>query len=81
MNTIKSILSKTRKRIKKFVEEKIEACKEILSSAQNHLTLGLYEGSGIRRASMSKTYKRLIYGCTLVGLGVGLILSSYLKAS
>lgn len=41
MNTIKSILSKTRKGIKKFVEKKIEACKEILSSAQNRLTLGL----------------------------------------
>ncbi len=41
MNTIKSILSKTRKGIKKFVVEKIETCKEILSSAQNRLTLGL----------------------------------------
>ena len=41
MNTIKSILSKVRKGIKKFVEKKIEACKEILSSAQNRLTLGL----------------------------------------
>lgn len=48
MNTIKSILSKTRKGIKKFVEEKVEACKEILSSAQNRLTIGLvFAGVGV----------------------------------
>lgn len=65
MNTIKSILSKTRKGIKKFVEEKIEACKEILSSAQNRLTLGLMIlGIGVGVG---------------VGLGGTLILSAYMK--
>lgn len=30
-----------RKGIKRYVDEKVEACKEILSSAQNRLILGL----------------------------------------
>lgn len=62
MNTIKSILSKTRKGIKKFVEEKIEACKEILSSAQNHLTLGLMifgVGVGLGGALILSAYMKV----------------------
>lgn len=36
------------KGIKKFVTEKVQACKEILSSARNRLTLGLVIlGAGI----------------------------------
>lgn len=39
---------KVRKGIKKFVNEKVQACKEILSSAQNRLTVGLVIlGAGI----------------------------------
>lgn len=39
---------KVRKGIKKFVNEKVQACKEILSSAQNRLILGLVIfGAGI----------------------------------
>ncbi len=30
-----------RKGIKRFVDERVEACKEVLSSAQNRLILGL----------------------------------------
>lgn len=62
MNTIKSILSKTRKGIKKFVEEKIEACKEILSSAQNRLTLGLMifgVGVGLGGALILSAYMKV----------------------
>lgn len=62
MNTIKSILSKTRKGIKKFVEEKIEACKEILSSVQNHLTLGLMifgVGVGLGGALILSAYMKV----------------------
>lgn len=62
MNTIKSILSKTRKGIKKFVEEKIEACKEILSSAQNHPTLGLMifgVGVGLGGALILSAYMKV----------------------
>lgn len=62
MNTIKSILSKTRKGIKKFVEEKIKACKEILSSAQNRLTLGLMifgVGVGLGGALILSAYMKV----------------------
>lgn len=39
---------KVRKGIKKFVNEKVQACKEILPSAQNRLILGLVIfGAGI----------------------------------
>ena len=30
-----------RKRIKRFMNEKVQACKEVLSSAENRLILGL----------------------------------------
>ena len=38
---MKEKLRKFGKGIKKFVKEKVETCKEILSSAQNRLILGL----------------------------------------
>ena len=42
------MIRKIGKGIKKFVSEKVQACKEILSSAQNRLTLGLIIlGAGI----------------------------------
>ena len=62
MNMIKSILSKTRKGIKQFVDKKIEACKEILSSAQNRLTLGLMVigiGVGLGGALVASAYMKV----------------------
>lgn len=35
------MFKKIGKRIKKFVSDKVQACKEILSSAKNRLVLGL----------------------------------------
>ena len=51
-------LKKAGGNIKKFMDDKIKACKEILSSAQN----------------------RLIIGFVMVGAGVGLIASAYIRA-
>lgn len=36
-----SILKQTRRSIRKFMDEKIEACKNILSYAQNRLIVGI----------------------------------------
>lgn len=42
------ILQKAGRGIKKFMSEKVNACKEILSSAQNRLVIGLVMiGTGI----------------------------------
>lgn len=35
------MFDRVRRRIKKFVDDKVQACKEILSAAQNRLILGL----------------------------------------
>lgn len=35
------MFSKIRKELKKFVDEKIEICKEVISNDQNRLTLGI----------------------------------------
>lgn len=61
----KKKICKIGKGIKHFVEEKVQACKEILSSAQNRLILGLtIVGAGI--------------GIALIG--GSLITSAYVKA-
>lgn len=42
------MLSKMRKGIKNFMEEKIQKCEEILSNAQNRLIIGLVMiGTGV----------------------------------
>lgn len=53
-NTVK----KARWGIKKIMNEKINTCKEILSSAQN----------------------RLVIGVIMIGMGVGFVISAYIKA-
>ena len=52
-----------RKGIKRYVDEKVEACKEILSSAQNRLILGLMI---------------IGVGVGMVGLGGSLVASAYI---
>ena len=52
-----------RKGIKRYVDEKVEACKEILSSAQNRLILGLMV---------------IGVGVGMVGLGGSLVASAYI---
>lgn len=55
-----------RKGIKRYVDEKVEACKEILSSAQNRLILGLMiVGVGVG----------------LIGLGGSLVASAYIRVN
>ena len=57
------ILKKTGKGIRRFMNEKINTCKEILSSAQNRLILGiLIMTTGIGLG---------------LGIGGGLIISAY----
>ena len=38
---VNTLVIKVRKGIKKFMEEKVKACTDVLSSAQNRLTMGL----------------------------------------
>jgi hypothetical protein len=38
---VNTLIIKVRKGIKKFMEEKVKACTDVLSSAQNRLTMGL----------------------------------------
>lgn len=38
---VNTLIIKVRKGIKKFMEEKVTACTDVLSSAQNRLTMGL----------------------------------------
>ena len=63
---MKERLRKIGRGIKKFVNEKVETCKEILSSAQNRLILGwMIMGIGVGLG---------------VGLGGSLVISAYVHA-
>lgn len=60
------MLKRIGKGIKKFVNDKVQACKEVLSNAQNRLILGLiFVGAGIG----------------IVGIGGGLIVSAYINVA
>lgn len=55
---MKEKLRKLGKGIKKFVKEKVETCKEILSSAQNRLILGLI-ATGVGAGLIASAFIRI----------------------
>lgn len=55
---MKEKLRKIGNGIKKFVKEKVETCKEILSSAQNRLILGLI-ATGVGVGLITSAYIRV----------------------
>lgn len=55
---MKEKLRKFGKGIKKFVKEKVETCKEILSSAQNRLILGLI-ATGVGAGLIASAFIRI----------------------
>ena len=61
---LKSRLRNLGKGIKKFVTDKIQECKEILSSAQNRLILGLMIlgiGIGLGGGLISSAFIKVVY--------------------
>lgn len=51
------------RRIKKYMNEKVNACKEILSCAQNRMIVGLVIGGA---------------GVGVIAIGIGLVASAYI---